>query len=741
MIVAKLFVYLKSKPTQVYTDEERSLIERKFSLLTGVLQPYLKANEVPAVEKAYHKAREIYGERRMPAGELIILHVLDVARVAVEDLGLSMQSVIACFLHDAYIQQLISEDDIRKNYGQAIATMVTGFARLSDLPTDKVTLQSENFRKLFIVLIDDIRVILIKIAHRLYDMRRIDKLPEEKRKKYYNEVVHVYIPIAHRLGLYRVKKEMEDLAMKYDEPSVYQEIAQKIRDTEGKRNAFIQEFIAPIQKELVKNGFSFEIKGRPKSIPSIWAKMKKQNVEFEQVFDLFAIRIIIDTPENNAKSDCWRVYSLVTNIYNPNPKRLRDWISTPKASGYESLHTTVMGPNKKWVEVQIRTREMDELAEKGQAAHWRYKGFGSKDDTQQWLSQVRDILEHPDQIDPDYFEVPAAQKKKDTIYVFTPDGDLRELPAKATVLDFAFDIHTNVGYSCTGAKVNNKIVNLRRELQNGDKVEILTSKTQKPNLDWLNWVNTTRAKSKIKRALKESKFEEADKGNEILRRKFRNWKIPFIDSNIDKLIKRYKLNSSIDLYVKIYNEELDLLEIKRFLSGGEKEEQASTQLQKVTKAGKPAAKQGDVLQISKDLSKVNYKLAKCCNPIPGDEVFGFVTISKGITIHRTNCPNAKQLLARYNYRLIKVEWKENEDVNAFTSTIKVIGIDKVGMMNEISAVISGDLKVNMTSVNIDSRDGIFYGTLRLVVRNTKHLNELLHKLAKIPGVTKAVRIA
>lgn len=716
--------------------------DHKFNTLKKILGSYNGEADDQLLNKAYDFACEIYGNSTAPTSEHRICHAIDIARIAAEEMGLGLASTVSCLLHDALVYDFTSREEIETRFGKPIERIVSGFAKLSALPTDKVSLQSESFRKLFIAVINDIRILIIKIAHRLNDLRNLDKLDGRTAKKYISEVAHIYIPIAHRLGLYNIKKEMEDLLMRHDHPDIYQQIAQKIRETEARRAAFINRFASPIQKVLMDNGFKFEIKGRPKSIPSIWDKMQKQDVNFEQVYDLFAIRIIIDSAEEQEKADCWRVYSLVTNIYPPNPKRLRDWISSPKASGYESLHTTVKGPDDRWVEVQIRSARMDETAEKGQAAHWRYKEFGSREDSEHWISQVRDILENPKQIDFDETTASTAGIEELNVYVFTPDGDLKELKSGSTVLDFAFEVHTSVGYSCTGAKVNGKIVPLKQELRNGDKVEILTSKVQKPKLDWLNLVITSKAKNKIKRALKEEQFLEAEKGNEILRRKFRNWKIQFSDSNIDKIIKKYKLKSAIDLYGLIAQEKIDLLDIKRLLQKVEEKETAAPQ--EKTRMPEPESKErkhpGDVLRISRNLDKVTYNLAKCCNPIPGDPVFGFVTISRGITIHRKNCPNAMQLLERYGYRTIPVEWKETEDASSFSTTIKVTGVDKVGMMNEISEIISKDMKVNMLSVKIDSGNGEFNGVIKLIVRNTKHLDELLHKLEKIKGINRAVRI-
>lgn len=727
------------------SEADQLKIASKYDALLTASQGLFKENDRQMLDDAFHYASETYGDMKHISGEFMICHVLAVARVAVEEMSLGINPVIAALYHDLLTTQKATLEDIRKKSGEAVAILVSSYARVSDLPTHKVSVQSDTFRKLFLAVVNDIRVILLKLAHRLRDMRTIEKLPADYQQRYINEVNFLYSPIAHRLGLYKVKKELEDLSMKFTQPDIYQKIAQSIRDTESKRNAFINEFIAPIQRELFRQGFSFDVKGRPKSIPSIWNKMRNQDVEFEQVFDLFAIRVILNSSPENEKSDCWKAYSIVTNIYSPNPKRLRDWISSPKASGYESLHTTVKGPNDRWVEVQIRSARMDEIAEKGQAAHWKYKGFGSREDAERWLLQVRDIIEHPEQISFDEAESALKTQQSSKVFVFTPNGDLKELDRGATVLDFAFEVHTSVGYSCTGAKVNNKIVPLKQELHNGDKVEIITSKVQKPKMDWLNYVVTTKAKNKIKRALKEEQFLEAEKGNEILRRKFKNWKITFNDENIDRLIRKYKLPSSIDLYGQIYHQKIDLIEVKRFLTGdpGREDEVKAAQSREArqAKSAKPSSKdEDDVMLIDRNLKNVTFKLAKCCNPVPGDPVFGFVTISRGITIHRRDCPNAEQLLNRYGYRKIEVHWKGMEDSQAFRASVQVTGTDRIGIMNEISQIISNDLKVNMISLKLDVKKNIFNGIIKLEVKNMNSLSDLMQKISKIPGVTQVARV-
>ncbi|MEA3477648.1 MAG: RelA/SpoT family protein [Bacteroidota bacterium] len=722
------------------SNDEIKAIELKYNELLKSCKPFIQEDKLALIQHAFDYAVKVQKDEISDPG---IVHALSIAKIATEEIGLGSKSITATLLHNIMDSGHITQDHIKQEFGKTVAVLVDGYSRLSQMPTDRISLQSEKFRQLFLTLIDDIRVILIKLAHRVYDMRIIDQLPGEKQIRFTNEVVHLYIPIAHRLGLYRVKSELEDRYMKFAHQDIYGSIQEKLNVTRSKRTVFIEEFKKPIEDELMRNKIDFDIKGRPKSIPSIWDKMKRQDVELEQVYDLFAIRIILDSKPENEKAVCWKVYSIVTNIYPPNPKRLRDWISSPKASGYESLHTTVQGPNDKWVEIQIRTRRMDEIAEKGQAAHWRYKGFDHKKDTDIWLAQVRDILEYPEQIK---FDDPInIEKKADKIFIYTPDGDLKELPPGSTVLDFAYEVHTRVGDTCNGAKVNNQAMPIRHVLKNGDKVEIITSKTQKPKQDWLKFVKTTKARNKIKRALKEDKFKEAETGNEILRRKLKNWKLQFTDDLIGRLVKQYKLSSSIDLYGMIAEEKLDLNEIKKFLLK-KKEEQSKTKIAEVKRVLEAKEKtsirkiEPDALVIDDKLDKVNYKLGRCCNPIAGDKVFGFVTIGKGITIHRVNCPNAKRLLENYGYRKIRVTWKDTDQSLAYQTTIKVTGQDKMGMLEEITNVISKDLRVNMNSIKVESRDGVFLGFIKIQVNDSKHLDELLHKLSKIKGVSRASRI-
>ncbi|MEN8225671.1 MAG: RelA/SpoT family protein [Bacteroidota bacterium] len=721
-------------------ENEIKNIELLYHELTESCKSFCDEKEMQDIRKAYQMALQAHGSSRGSGGEFNICHSLSVAKVSTEDIGLGACSIISALLHDVVNKTDITLQQIKDEYGETVANLIEEYTKLSNLNTKRIEVNSIKFRNLFMTIVDDIRVILLKLAHRVYDMRNINELSKEKQELFVAETEHIYLPITHRLGLYRVKGELEERLMQYLHPAVHSEISAKITETETKRKLFVSDFIEPIRRELLVQGFDCEIKGRPKSIHSIWEKMKRQNVSFEEVYDLFAIRIISESKQKQEKTDCWKIYSIVTNIYTPNPKRLRDWISTPKASGYESLHTTVQGPNKKWVEVQIRSLRMDEVAEKGLAAHWRYKGFDTGKDAQSWLEQVRDIMENPEQLKFEQSPKTPLKGKSEKIFVFTPDGDLKELPQGSTILDFAYEIHTRVGDQCNGARVNNKIVPIRYELNNGDKVEIITSKNQAPKLDWLQVVKTTKAKNKIKRAIKEQKFREAQQGSEILRRKLKNWKIQFSDEVIDKLVKHYKLSSSLDLYSMIAFEKADLNEIRHVLKDKEEVEKVSVS-EKIPPQEKAIEIQDDnYLLIDDTLDHVDYTLAKCCNPIAGDSVYGFVTIGKGISIHRKSCANAKRMLNKYGYRHIDVKWKSAENGNAFQTTIRITGEDKIGMLGEITAVISGDLRVNMQSIKVDSKNNIFTGYIKLTVRDIKHLDELIHKLLKVKGVTKASRI-
>lgn len=716
-------------------------LHSKYNELIEACKQFASESDLKKIDLAYQLAYEAEIDKFKKTGELNLLHSIEISLIAVNEIGLGVVVVICSFMHNLVETKSITIREVETQFGKSIATIVEGFNKVSSLQTGKISAQSENFRTLFLTIVEDIRVILLKVAHRLYDMRNYDKLITSKKEKYLDEVIYLYIPIAHRLGLYTVKSDLEELSMKFSNPEIFDSIKEKIQASKKKQKSFLDEFIQPIQRELIKQNFDCEFKSRPKSVYSIWNKMKRQNVGFDEVYDILAVRIISNSRPKKEKEDCWKIYSIVSDIYQPNPKRLRDWISTPKASGYESLHTTVKATKDKWVEVQIRTDRMDQNAEKGQAAHWRYKEFGTKKDSETWLGQVRDILENPDQINFDEaFSKNNKAKATDKIFVFTPNGDLKQLPSGSTVLDFAYEIHTDVGSKCNGAKVNNKIVQIRHILQNSDKVEIITSKNQKPKLDWLNFVTTNKAKNRIKRTLLEDKYKEAETGNEIVRRKFKNWKIPFNDDTLDKIIRHYKFKTSVDFYFAVAKETTDLADVKKFLLNGDEKGQKPENTIEESKNKNGKLKDESVL-ITEQISNVNYSLAKCCNPISGDAVFGFVTVGKGITIHRVNCPNASQMLSKYSYRVIDVKWRGVAgELTSFIANVKVSGVDSIGLLSELTNVISTDLKVNMQSISVNTVKGNFEGNLKLQVKDDKHLDTLIHKLLKIKDITKVTRV-
>jgi GTP pyrophosphokinase len=728
----------------MYTEDELKLIQDALARLIDGMREIATENEIQKVRSAFALSLKLYNGKRMCSEKPYLLHLIEIAEISVKEIGLRTSTALAALLHGLNNNSDFSIDNVRTEFGENVGVIITGFNKVSEMRTERISFQSDNFRKLFLTLIDDIRVILLKIAHRLYDLRNPADYEPEVLVNFVHEVKYLYIPIVHRLGLYKIKAEFEERVMKHEYPGIYQSISDKIAASKSKQEVFMQDFIQPIQRELIANGLDCTIKWRTKSIPSIYTKMRTQNVEFEQVYDLFAIRIISRSQQKKEKEDCWRAYSIVTDLYAPNPKRLRDWITTPKASGYESLHTTVKATEDKWVEVQIRSERMDEVAEKGQAAHWQYKDGIRKRDTDDWLNQVRDILENPEQINFDVNSQSVGQPVSDKIFIFTPDGDLKQLPRGSTVLDFAYEVHTKVGDTCNGARVNNKIVPIRHLLQNGDKVEVITNKKQAPKRDWLAFVVTERAKSKIKRYLKELESKEAEFGKAVLMRKAKNWKISLNDDTFNQLVKHYKTPNAMEFYHMIATEKVDMVELKKFLISLGEEEKGSSRTFKPEESFElknyNTYSTDDFLIIEKGITNMNYRLSKCCNPIPGDSVFGFVTISTGITIHRVNCPNAARLKERYNYRLLPVKWKESKDATVFQSTLKLSGRDVLGLVGEITKVISGDLKVNMRSISFDSRDGHFDGKIVVQIKDTDHLDQLMHKLGKVQGVEKVNRV-
>lgn len=722
--------------------QKEGILERKLNELLNCSTQPLTEEEKKSIEEAFSLAAEVHKHLRLPNGNPYLVHNLNVAITAMKEIGLGPTSAICSLLHGEQVKSAHLIAEIKNKFGEEVAEILEGFNKISELQTERISYQSESFRNLYLSLINDMRVILIKLAHRLNDIRTIEQCGD-KAYLFIEEIKHIYSPIAHRLGLYNVKTELEERVMKYENLDLYNSITQKIRDTKAKREVFIKEFIRPVEREITAQGIVCDIKWRTKSVPSIYNKMRRQNVGFEEVYDLFAIRIIIDARPKKEQELCWRVYSIVTNIYEPNPKRLRDWISKPKASGYESLHTTVMAANNKWVEVQIRSERMDKVAEQGQAAHWQYKGVMSKKDPEDWLSQVRDILQNPDQIEFDFTYRPGKKPAKQNIFVFTPKGDLRQLRAGSTILDFAYDIHTDVGHKCKGARVNNKVVPIRYQLQNGDRVDIMTAKNQKPKLDWLAFVNTEKARINIRRKLKEEKFQEAEIGKEILTRKLKNWKIKSSEDLINMLVKHYKLDTAIDLYYLIAEEKIELPDIKSRLV--EFVSLDTTRKKPEEQQPKPLQTQDDheqqeLLYVGENLKNINYRLAKCCNPIPGDNVFGFVTSSGSITIHRNKCPNAKSLRSKYPYRLMPIKWITTDEKKYATANLRITGLDALGVVTAITRTITDDLRVNMRSINFTKKGKHFEGRVSVLVKDFDHLDQLIAKISQVKGVEKVARV-
>jgi len=692
------------------------------------------------IRRALDLAVEASGDKIILTGEPEILHALSVAKIISGEMGLGLTSIVTAILHDSYNNLSITPKELEKEFGKKVVEILNGFSRITSIDSMQSSYQAENFRKLLLSLADDVRVILIKLVERLEYMRNLDKAPEKERLPLASETYFLYAPLAHRLGFYNIKSEMEDLAVRYLEPEQYNAVECRLKQTTASRNKLIRDFSVPLKEKLEKQGFKFTIKSRTKSIHSIMLKMKKQGVEFDEVYDLFAVRIIIDSKTENEKSDCWRAYSVVTDLYQPNPSRLRDWISVPKSNGYESLHTTVVGPRGKWVEVQIRSFRMDEIAEKGLAAHFKYKGIKGEGGLDSWLTKMREILESSEKEDNAFLDQVRSGLYTDEVFVFTPKGDLRQLPAGATVLDFAFDIHTAVGSTCVGGKVNGKNVTIRHVLQNGDHVSVLRSKNQKPKQDWLSFVITTKAKTKIKQVLNEEKTKAAAEGKEILMRRLKNWKIVYGDALIQKLLNAYSLKTAQDLYYLIAIEKLELLDVKDVLL---KDEQIESVVSESSTSDREFKEQtdsqiSDYLIIEDRVEGLDYRLSKCCNPVFGDNIFGFVTISEGIKIHRASCPNAHNMMARYPYRVIAARWSKSKSSPSFVSTIKITGIEDIGMANKIADVINEN-KAIVRSFNYNMSDGMFEGILNIMVPNSDVLHGIMRKVQALKGILKVSR--
>lgn len=722
-------------------EAENKEIRKRYRALLRACKPTLQKGDKQQIRKAFDLALESHKEMRRKSGEPYIYHPIAVAQIAAEEIGLGTTSIVCALLHDVVEDTIITLEDIEAQFGKKVAKIIDGLTKISGVFDPNSSMQAENFRKMLLTLADDVRVILIKLADRLHNMRTMEFMARHKQLKIASETSYLYAPLAHRLGLYAIKSELEDLSMKYTDPDTYKFIAKKLNEKKAEREKFVTDFITPVKEILIEQNISADVFGRPKSIHSIWNKMRKKSIPFEEVYDLFAIRVIIDTTLDKEKTECWKVYSIITDLYRPNPDRLRDWVSTPKGNGYESLHTTVMGPRGQWVEVQIRTQRMNEIAEKGFAAHWKYKESNSDNGLDQWIQKVRDVLSNPEQNALDFLDDFKMNLFSDEIFIFTPKGTLIQLPNGATALDFAFEIHTDIGATCIGAKVNHKLVPLSHHLQNGDQVEIITSNKQTPKEDWLNFVVTAKAKSKIKSSLKEEKRRIAEDGKEILERKLKSLKITYSTDNINKIANFFKYPSSQELFYNVAKGTIDIKNLREYAASEKVHEtnqnhfnaHITNLVEKIDK------KNADTILIGDDMQKVDYTLAPCCNPIPGDDIFGFLTVNDGIKIHRTSCPNASKLMANYGYRILKAQWASANIDTSFLTGIRIIGIDDVGLVNKLTTVISQDFKVNIRSLAIASSEGIFEGNIMVNVNNLDQLDNLINHLKNVSGITSVSR--
>jgi len=723
-------------------EQERKDILNAFKGLLRALKDRSK-EDTRLIRKAFDVSLEAHKDMRRKSGEPYIYHPISVARICVEEMGLGATSIVCALLHDTVEDTHITLQDVEDLFGSKVRLIIDGLTKIPEVFDENASIQAENFRKMILTISDDFRVVLIKLADRLHNMRTLGSMRPEKQLKIASETKFLYAPLAHRLGLYSVKSELEDLSMLYCETDIYNEIARKLKNTADVRNRFIRRFMSPIKETLLHEGYIFEIKTRTKSISSIWRKMQFKDIPFEEVFDIFAIRIILETPVELEKPDCWRIYSIVTDYYQPSPERLRDWISTPRANGYESLHTTVMSPNGKWIEVQIRSKRMDEIAEKGLAAHYKYKEINNEDNKfDRWIAEIRDLLDNTEATAMDFVNDFRLNLFNDEIYIFTPKGELRVLPIGSTILDFAYDIHTDIGDKCIGAKVNNRLMPLSYQLINGDQLEIITSPKQKPNEEWLRFVVTARAKQKIKSSLNEERNIIVEDGKEILLRKFKQFNLRNTNHNISFLERYFNLLSNSELYFRIAKGKIDLaiLREQEIVDGNIK-------LTRKDNLKKPNLVENnfegidtkhDTILIGDDFKGFEYHLAKCCNPIPGDTVFGFITMNDGIKIHRGNCPNAGDLLSKLAFRCIKATWKQDKLVERIAA-IKIIGIDQIGLVNKLTDIISKQNNINMKSISFETTDGVFEGRIKVLVFDTEHLEQLTNKFGEVEGVQRVTR--
>jgi len=730
--------------TPIDLEQERIEILNAFKGLLRATKDRSR-EETKLIRKAFDIALEAHKDMRRKSGEPYIYHPISVARICAEEMGLEPTAIVCALLHDTVEDTHITLQDIEDLFGATVRKIIDGLTKIPEVFDENTSIQAENFRKMILTISDDFRVVLVKLADRLHNMRTLTSMKPEKQLKIASETKFLYAPLAHRLGLYPIKSELEDLSMKYCESEIYEQIEAKLKSTADVRNRFIRRFVAPIRAELQTQGYSFDIKARPKSISSIWRKMQTKDVPFEEVFDVFALRIILNTPHEREKSDCWRVYSVVTDFYQPSPERLRDWVSTPRANGYESLHTTVMSPQGRWVEVQIRSKRMDDIAEHGLAAHYKYKEVNNDSNKfDRWIAEIRELLDNPDSSALDFVNDFKLNLFNDEIYVFTPKGELRVLPTGSTILDFAYDIHTQIGNKCIGAKVNNRLVPLSYQLQNGDQLEILTSNKQKPNDEWLRFVVSAKAKQRIKSALNEAHKLVATDGKEILARKLKQYNIRHTPENIKVLEKYFHVDSSTNLYFKVAKGKIDLSLLRELnIVGGNIIIERKIRSKKIKGSDEDLLNEGintdtDTVIIGEDFKGFEYTLARCCSPIPGDSIFGFVTISSGIKIHRFNCPNAVHLLSKLAYRCLKAKWQNSALVER-VAAIRIIGIDQLGLVNRLTEIISKQNNINMKSISFETNDGVFEGRIKVLVYDTEQLEQLTRKFEQVEGVKSVTR--
>jgi guanosine-3',5'-bis(diphosphate) 3'-pyrophosphohydrolase len=745
IFISIFFLYFYAMTYQINIEEETKELARRYKdMLKGSYQE-LSDEDKKLIRKAFDLAVEAHKDQRRKSGEPYVYHPIAVAKIVANDIGLGATSIAAALLHDVVEDTQYSLEYVEKEFGVKIAHIVDGLTKISNLNKETASIQAENYRKMLLTLNDDVRVILIKIADRYHNMQTLEHMPADKQARIASETLFIYAPLAHRLGLYTIKTELEDLGLKFTEPDVYFEILNKINESKIERDQYIAEFSKVVYDSLNAEGMEFEIKGRPKSIFSIRRKMMSQGVDFDEVYDKFAIRIIFKPKSKDEKHDAWKIYSIVTDHFTPNPVRLRDWMTQPKSTGYEALHTTVMGPKGHWVEVQIRSERMHEIAEKGYAAHYKYKQGEERETTiESWLNKLKDVLENTEANAMDFVENVRLNLYSKEIYTFTPNGQIKNLPKGSTAIDFAFAVHTEVGYHCRGAKINGKLVPLSRELNSGDQVEIITSPNQKPKLQWLDYAVTSRARTKIKNSLKEDEKKMGEEGKELLQRKLKSLKLNFNEKMVNDLVNYFKLRTSLDLFFRVGNGSISNPELRDFAA------QQSNALVSLFKKGIKRPKSNytidedeitnkyDLIVFGKDEETLQYSMAKCCNPIPGDKVFGFITINEGIKIHKEDCPNAIDMRAKYGYRIMKAKWIDSTQ-REFKVNINVSGIDNVGIVNNVTLVISNTMNVNIQRINIDSEDGYFEGHIRVSVKNNSQLNEMIENLKKIDGVMKVER--